>query len=416
MKNQFISYYSFETPSFLAPSAWLEHIPFAFELVNRLKPQNIVELGVHFGVSYFAFCQAVKSSNLPSTCYGIDSWIGDEHAGYYGEEVYHMADVYNRENYGNFSQLIKSYFDEAAANFSDKKIDLLHIDGHHTYEAVSKDFETWLPHLSDSCIVLFHDISVTERGFGVYRLWEQLTDRYPSFSFEHGLGLGVLATGKDIKSEVRSLFELPADVAQEIRQCYHRLGAGISHKYRMDELEPLVSKYAQEKEVLESRLQETAADHSRMSEVLHATEADLAVIRSDYVNHQRDAAINKARVEIQQRELKDGLAREEELAARNVAQEIEITAFREKTKALEDEATEQGRQLQSRDFTIESLTDSLDTLRAAIESVKAENVQLRLQLNRCHDSISWKITRPLRAINEGLRGFMGEESNKNKMP
>ena len=46
-----------------------------------------MELGTHWGVSFFAFCQAVKDHNLPSQLNAVDTWQGEEHAGVYGEEV-----------------------------------------------------------------------------------------------------------------------------------------------------------------------------------------------------------------------------------------------------------------------------------------------------------------------------------------
>ena len=74
----------FEEPESVKPeSAWIEHIPFAFFLVDILKPEILVELGVHTGNSYNAFCQAVKTLQTKTSCYGIDTWQGEAHAGYY---------------------------------------------------------------------------------------------------------------------------------------------------------------------------------------------------------------------------------------------------------------------------------------------------------------------------------------------
>src|SRR5262249_5839112 len=78
----------FWIPERQAPSAWIEHVPFGFWLVDVLRPRRIVELGTYNGVSYSAMCQAVKTLGLATSCFAVDSWKGDEHAGFYGEDVY----------------------------------------------------------------------------------------------------------------------------------------------------------------------------------------------------------------------------------------------------------------------------------------------------------------------------------------
>src|SRR5271167_4640646 len=139
---------------------WSGHLAFASDLIVATQPELIVELGTHWGEAYFTFCQTVEEHGLSCLCYAVDHWLGDEHAGRYGEEVFDEVQRYNERYYKNFSNLIRTSFDDAVSQFGDGSISLLHIDGLHTYEAVSHDFRTWLPKVKPGGIVLIHDICV----------------------------------------------------------------------------------------------------------------------------------------------------------------------------------------------------------------------------------------------------------------
>ena len=223
----YLSPASFSKPYYLNTSAWIEHSPFAFWITSVLKPRSIVELGTHYGFSYFTFCQAVQAAELETPCFAVDTWKGDEHAGFYGEEVFDAVNRYNDQHYSTFSRLVRSTFEEALPHFPDSSIDILHIDGRHFYEDVKYDFESWRPKLSERAVVLFHDTNVRERGFGVFRFWAELANKFPSFEFFHGHGLGVLGYGVELPAEVLALCERSADTAVAIRAAYSRLGGAV---------------------------------------------------------------------------------------------------------------------------------------------------------------------------------------------
>lgn len=231
-----LSHSSFWTPEWISgASAWYQHAPFAFWITEVHRPRCLVELGTHWGFSYMAFCQSVQRNRIDANCHAVDTWKGDEHTGEYGEEVFAAVNDHNQKHYSGFSSLIRSTFDQALDYFPDGSIDLLHIDGLHTYEAVKHDFENWLPKMSDRGIVLFHDTNVRERAFGVWNLWRELTDTYPHFEFYHGHGLGVMGVGNELPSALQNLFavEKNSTAAGNIRSAYARLGGAVVQDARV---------------------------------------------------------------------------------------------------------------------------------------------------------------------------------------
>lgn len=207
----------FWIPDRLVPfEHWVGHIPFVFWLMKVSKPSRFVELGTHRGNSYCAMCQAVANLQLGSTGTAVDTWEGDVHMER-EDGLFDEVRSYHDPKYSGFSTLLRATFDNARSYFSDQSIDLLHIDGTHTYEAVRHDFESWKSAMSDRGIVLFHDIEVRRDDFGVWKLWEELSAQYPSFDFKHSHGLGIIAIGPNYPDELHALFDLAKDSQSKAR-------------------------------------------------------------------------------------------------------------------------------------------------------------------------------------------------------
>ena len=201
-------------------------------LIDLLQPRVVVELGTLTGTSYCAFCQAVKQLQLDARCYAIDTWHRDEQNDYYGDEI--LADLKRHHDplYGGFSSLIQSTFDQALDNFDNAAIDLLNIDGDHTYAVVKHDFESWLPKMSDRAVILLHHTNLREGDGGVWRLWEEIKPRYPHFEFVHEHGLGVIAIGPNVPDGLLSLVSSSELEAPTIRHFFEQLGERL--KLRRD--------------------------------------------------------------------------------------------------------------------------------------------------------------------------------------
>ena len=215
---------------------WSAHLAFANDLIGVTQPKLIVELGTHWGESYFGFCQSVDEHGLDCVCYAVDHWLGEEHAGRYGEEVYQNVHEYNETYYKAFSYLLRTSFDEAVVQFNDDTIDLLHIDGLHTYEVAKHDFRMWLPKVKAGGIVLLHDVDVRHADFGIWRLWDEIKAEFPeSFEFHHSWGLGVVRKpGKEVPLPdlLEALFNSTGSTQERIRKFYVVYASHLENTFR----------------------------------------------------------------------------------------------------------------------------------------------------------------------------------------
>lgn len=366
---------------FVFPYGWVGHIPFAFWLVSVLQPRTLVELGTHSGNSYCAFCQGISTAGAPTRAWAVDSWEGDEHAGEYDDAVYKELQAYHDGRYSGFSRLLRMLFDDAVREFDDGSVELLHIDGLHTYEAVKHDFETWLPKVCRRRgVVLFHDTQVREGDFGVHRLWDEVLQRHPGFNFEHSHGLGVLLVGDELPGALAALAQSPAAWALA-RDYFAALGAGLEgrataalQEARLRDLQEVVG----DREKRLGYVNDLLADRERyitdrerhianLDQLLQHNDAQMRELQADLerraVALERLQASSDAHVEELKGEIRRQLAKVEELTARNPARAASAPekqpAAREAPEALQARVRELESELARRNAQWSNLVEAI---------------------------------------------------------
>jgi hypothetical protein len=175
------------------PSAWKGHRGFAQWLVQYLQPKITVELGVDNG--YSCFCLAENNSGQ---VFGIDTFEGDVHAGTRDQGLYQQVLDFKTVHKFDNVQLVKNTFDAACALWF-SPIDLLHLDGLHTAQAVTHDIVNWSKFFHENTVLLMHDVVSFPEVEQVF-----LNIPQPKIRFLHSGGLGVLCQNPDTIEYIKS--------------------------------------------------------------------------------------------------------------------------------------------------------------------------------------------------------------------
>jgi Methyltransferase domain len=379
-----ISPVSFWVPDYICQSAWIEHAPFAFWLCKALRPRRFVELGTHYGYSYFAFCQAIDRLGLGTTAYAVDTWKGDEHAGFYDESVFQSVATRNNEKYSAFSSLIRSTFNDALGYFADESVDLLHIDGRHLYDDVAHDFTTWRPKLSEDAVVLFHDTNVREREFGVWKFFERVAAQHPSFQFFHGYGLGLIILGDRVPAPLAPLFEAPREIAHQIRAAYAALGSALTVRAalgeRHREIEAQNTAHSQslgEIEALKALIATTAGERDEAVAALAERHREIEAQNTAHSQSLGEIEALKALIAT--------TAGERDEAVADLAAGLEALASSRTSLAQAEQST--GLLLAERDSALAEMSRRADEVVAALQSAEAKLAKRDDALSRAESEI-----------------------------
>ena len=337
---------------------WEGHRDFAYDLLQFVRPERLVELGSQYGCSLFSFCQAVRDFKLDTEINAVDLWSGDIGAEITGEEVYELVKKTHETYYPTVKlKQFQMCFDDALPNFADNSIDILHIDGGHTFEDVEHDFTTWLPKLKENGIVLFHDVySHIDRGSCDH--WEKTKKEYDCyFDFTHSCGLGVLFPKGRYwydRLEAAGFFKYYKDLY------FYR----SKYKYtqaRFDELKELYEEryraIEQQSKMIDERDARIAADEKLVAE------KDAAIASQTKLIEERDATIASQSKLIDERDVR--IAADERLVAeKDAAIESQTRLIEERNATIES----QNKLIAERDARIAADEKLIVEKDAAIES------------------------------------------------
>ena len=142
-----------------------ENIRVNRKLAEEVHNGQIVEIGVFGGASIFSIIDICIKNSTKIT--GIDPWEllvpADEHGSKLSNVRFrkeNLEDAHNNLqmicdelNYNEHVKLIKNFSHLGVNQFEDKSIDLLYIDGEHTYNAVTLDLNLWFPKMKDGSTI-----------------------------------------------------------------------------------------------------------------------------------------------------------------------------------------------------------------------------------------------------------------------
>jgi hypothetical protein len=195
------------------PSAWKVYLEFAVWLTNRFLPQIVVDLGVDYGASTYAWGASGVSQVI-----GIDWFKGDEQTGFrdtHNEVLALGATLARDQRYEDTVRIWRSSFENAAESF-DGQIDVLHVDGLHTYKDVKKSVKEWLPKLSKGGLVVLHGVRTFPDSVG--KVFAEKLDGAKTL-LDYSTGLGIVSKDKQ-KIEV---------IDREWKQKLHLHASGLRH-------------------------------------------------------------------------------------------------------------------------------------------------------------------------------------------
>lgn len=159
---------------FSKPSAWIgleSKYQWLCEIFDPSLIERVVDIGVDYGFSTFHMAKDFPHADVV----GVSNF-----------ELNPGSHDWVRSNLASFPnlRLLVGESSSIGTGFG-KEIDLLHIDGDHSYEGVKRDFTAWEPWVRPGGRVLFHD-TVT---FGTVRqFFDEIPGRKREIREHHGLG------------------------------------------------------------------------------------------------------------------------------------------------------------------------------------------------------------------------------------
>jgi cephalosporin hydroxylase len=163
-----------ETTAMIPVQRREEFVPF-LELVRDLRPQTVLEIGTSYGGTFFMLCQAAApTARLAS----VDLVAPGTPVETFGRAHQQVTGIIGSSSDPGVRRRVAELFPEG--------VDVVFVDGDHSYEGVRADYEHYRELVRPGGILALHDIvpdSEERTGVrslrwagGVPKLWREITD------------------------------------------------------------------------------------------------------------------------------------------------------------------------------------------------------------------------------------------------
>ena len=246
----------FWQPRHIARSRSLRHVPFLFWLMETIRPNRVVQLGMSDPACFLALCQAADKLGLEAICMGVDlspekpamsSAMAEQHATLYGD----------------FSFVVTEDFARAVRQVQGGQIDLLVIDTPLSDEHVMALRAHWMPLLSERAVLVFHDPDKHVTGAEARQYADSLLRARPGIRFPQAdPGLDVVLLGSQQPERLTRMAELEQGMPGYLAawQVFARLGQGLENDQLARTRLTALNKVGQEAKEAEAKAENLAAE------------------------------------------------------------------------------------------------------------------------------------------------------------
>jgi hypothetical protein len=169
------------------------------DIIERVRPNNIIELGSFLGYSTIKMLDKCKTLNISTNCVCVDTWLGgsdhlinnkrgtdklfykyfDIENGISGVFDQFCINILNK-NYQNNVFPIVNTTDNAFIYLKEFniKVDLIYIDASHTEDQTYKDIKNYYCFLNDNGVIFGHDINWISVQSALNRFCEEYNVSY----------------------------------------------------------------------------------------------------------------------------------------------------------------------------------------------------------------------------------------------
>lgn len=385
--NSIFSPLAFMRPRFLRPDPELAHLPFLFWLVDVMRPNVAVQLGLGLGTNYFGLCQALDKLDEGAACFGmmIPEGSGEETPSLPPEMV-----SYNAQHYREFSVLIGD--DARVATARDLHgVDLLIVDG--AANSIDALIENWLPRLSERAIIVVRRANASATAIGGDR---------PAIEVREEEGLRVVLHGPVQDERLRHMAALTLGTSSHSRawQIFRRLGSALIAEAKVDHCETALAQTrarlkATEKRAVtaEAQLNESMSAWSARQGRTAELEAKLFDLESRVVPAHEAATAIIAQSTTRIADL------ENEIAALRASEGTRVEELAALARMIEMRDAQITLQAQAARLDVKTMVDAdMLGLKAKLELTSRRLAEAELYIGELLGSSSWKLTAPLRRL------------------